>query len=346
MFLGAEYAALRIANFVVMAVTLTLLYYLLVTRYSRLAGLLSVFFVLAYPVFLYTASTLYPQTLESFLLVVTVVLLDRAGRTANLWTYALAGIVYGALILTIPIFLLLAPIVLLWMLLCQRSRFPQVALTAAIMIGCVGIWTTRNYLAFHTFVPLATNGGFTLFEGNCENTTYNQPSAMVAFPDYVGAQIAGTSEVEANRVFARLALEHMRKNPGRTLTLYVQKFFYWFAYSNKLASDIVIPGGASGVPMWVRDIVMMFTYIPLLAILIARLCFARRFPLSALEWLFLALYLGGGMAYAIFFTRIRYRLSFDWLLIAMDAIFVAHLILARSALQESSSPSLVDSARP
>jgi hypothetical protein len=59
------------------------------------------------------------------------------------------------------------------------------------------------------------------------------------------------------------------------------------------------------------------------------------------EALFLALYLGGGMAYAIYFTRIRFRLPFDWLLIAVDAMFLARL-LARKQEQKATAASPIE----
>ena len=176
------------------------------------------------------------------------------------------------------------------------------------------------------FIPLATNSGITLLSGNCETTVYNQASAVVSWSDAVGREITGKGEVEFNRILTRVAWENMWKNPGRTFVLYWQKFFYWFAYSNKLRSDEVVPGGSGGGPTWLRDYVMLFTYGPLLALLVVRLMLIRRLPLTDLEVLFLSLYLAAGMAYAIFFTRIRYRLPFDWLLIALDAIFVARVI--------------------
>jgi hypothetical protein len=82
---------------------------------------------------------------------------------------------------------------------------------------------------------------------------------------------------------------------------------------------------------------MLCTYGPLLGILIVRLCLVRRFPLSDFEVLLLALYLGAGMAYALYLTRIRYRLPFDWLLIALDAIFLARMIAGWSASREERS---------
>jgi len=73
---------------------------------------------------------------------------------------------------------------------------------------------------------------------------------------------------------------------------------------------------------------MALGYGLLTSILVVRLALGRRDPLSSLEVLLLALYLGGGMAYAVYFTRIRFRLPFDWLLIVVDALFLAR-VLAR-----------------
>jgi len=124
----------------------------------------------------------------------------------------------------------------------------------------------------------------------------------------------------------RAGLKFIRENPGRAFTLYVQKFLFWFHFRNTISSDKVVPGGAGAGTVWLRDLLMLVTYGPLLGVLLFRLALFRKYPLSSLETLFVALYLGGGMAYAIYATRIRYRLPFDWLLIAVDALFVAQVI--------------------
>jgi len=339
MFFGAGYPALRIVNHVVMSMTLLLLYYLLATRYSRLAGLLGVLFVLGYPVLLYVAGTLYPQTLQSFLLITTIWLLSRTRPDASLWVHALPGVTFGLMILTVPLVLPLAPIVLLWQVFSGRSRIQQAAVTAGMMVLLVGIWTTRNYFALHAFVPLATNGGHNLLSGNSDKTTYDQLSGSISLSEATTREIAGKGEVERDRIMAREALRNIRANPGRTLKLYCQKFLYWFAYSNKLASDVVIKEGASDVPISLRDIIMFCVYIPLLGLLVFRLFLVRRFPLSDIEVLLIALYFAAGMVYAIYITRIRYRLPFDWLLIALDAIFLAQVIANWPAQSKQLSPS-------
>lgn len=334
--LGAGFVELRIINFLVAGLTLVLLYFLL-ARYSRLSGLLGIVFVLGYPVLMYLASALYPQTLAACLLVANLYLLDRMGPDSKLRDYALAGLLFATLPLTAPVYLALLPIVLWWLLFRRRSSFRQVAVMAVVTGLTIGIWTIRNYRVFHAFVPLSTNVGHMLISGNSPNSrpwSYaayapdrgERDPAGVVIPNYVFTELTGTNEVEANRVLTRGALKLIRENPAQSLIRYVHKFFYWFHYRNDLISDRVIPGGASDVPKRARDLIMLFTYGPLLGLLLVRLALFRRYSISNLELLFVALYIGAGLAHAIFLARIRFRLPFDWLLIALDATFVAQVL--------------------
>jgi Dolichyl-phosphate-mannose-protein mannosyltransferase len=337
-YFGGSYPILRIVNHVVMSMTLVLMYYLLATGYSRLAGLLGAIFVLGYPIILYTAGTLYPQTLQSFLLILAVWLLCRTRPDASLWVHALPGVIFGLAILTNPIVLLLAPIVLLWQVVSGRSRIQQAAVTASMMVLLSGAWTIRNYVALHAFVPGATTSGYNLVSGNSDATTYDQLSGSISLSETALRELNGKGEIERDRIMSREAMRYIRANPARTFKLYCQKLLYWFAYSNQLASDVVIKDGASDVSARVRNIIMFCSYIPLLGVFLVRLFLVRRFPLSDIEVLFVTLYLASGMAYAIYITRIRYRMPFDWMLIALDAIFLSQVIASWSAQPKLLSP--------
>jgi Dolichyl-phosphate-mannose-protein mannosyltransferase len=331
--LGADYVGLRIVNVVVFAVTLCLLYALLVKRGMRLAGLLGVGLVLAYPVLFYAAGTLYPQTLAASLLLASVYLLDRLESTSTLRAYALAGLAFGALVLTVPVFLALAPIVVGWLIWTRRACRKRIA-SAVLAIGAVvGAWSARNVAVFHAPVVLGTSLGFNLLAGNSPGTRYDSGSAEVRWPKGVRSAVVGKNEIERDRIMTRAALLAVREDPGRAAVLYVQKFLYWFSFRNDLVSDQLVPGGAAAGPRWLRDRIMLFSYGLLLGILLFRLLRLARHPLSGLEALLIALYLGGGLAYAVCFTRIRFRLPFDWLLIALDALFLARLI-SPSAVHE------------
>jgi hypothetical protein len=325
--LGAGYIGLRIVNFGLLASTLLLAYGFLTTRCSKLAGLLAVLFGIGYPVLVYAAGTLYPQTLSALVLVMSVWLLDRARPESKLATYAWAGLAYGALILTVPVYLLLVPIVVWWLLRIRRSSLRQVGVTLAVIGAAVGVWSLRNMAVFGTPMALGTNSGFNLLSGNCPNAHDGQISLEARWPEYVYTELTGKNEVEQDRILTRAALQSIRDDPTGAGVLYVKKFLFWFSIRNELLSDKVVPGGAGAGERWLRDLIMLSSYGILLGLLLVRLVLWRRFPFAGLELLLLWLYIGGGLAYAIYFTRIRFRLPFDWLLIAMDAIFVSQLFL-------------------
>lgn len=327
LWMGGEHVLLRVANVVLLALTLWLLHGLVVRRAGRFAGLVSVVLVLLYPVLLYAAGTLYPQTLSAFLLVAAVRQLDGLGREAPMYRFALLGLTLGALVLTVPIHLLLLPVVAAWMLVARRGTVRQITLTLVAVAGVVGPWVLRNCLVLGAVVGIATSSGFNLLAGNGPYVRVDQGSGDLRWPRGVREQVAGRGEVERDRIFTRAALRWMVENPGQAAWLYLRKLLYWFAPTNPLVSDRM-PGGPGTGPLMFRTAVMVLGYGLLMSIGIVRLALARRDRLTPLEVLLLALYVGGGMAYAVYFSRIRFRLPFDWLLIGLDAMFLGRLLSA------------------
>ena len=341
---GGEHVLLRAANAVLLALTLWLLHGLVVRRAGRLAGAASVVLVLLYPVLLYAAGTLYPQTLSAFLLVGAVRQLDALERTASLRRFALLGVTLGALVLTVPVHLLLLPLVAAWMLGARRGTWRQVGLSMLTAASLVGVWVLRNSLVLGAVVGIATSSGFNLLAGNGPYVRHDQATGDLRWPRGVREQVAGQGEVERDRILTRAALHWIGENPGAAAALYGRKLLYWFAPWNNLVSDRLVPGGSGAGPGWLRAAAMLLGYGLLASILAVRLALARRDPLSSLEVLLLALYLGGGMAYAVYFTRIRFRLPFDWLLIIVDALFLARALARwRAGAAPSGTPRSVES---
>ena len=329
--MGGEYTLLRAVNAALLALTLWLLHALLVRRAGGLGGALGVGLVLLYPVLVYAAGTLYPQTLSACLLVAAVWQLDRLERSSGLRSFVLLGVTLGGLVLTVPIHLLLLPIIAVWMLVARRGTPWQLGVTLLTLGGLVGAWVVRNSIVLGAVVGIATSSGFNLLAGNGPYVRHDQATADLRWPRGVREQVAGRGEVERDRILGRAALHWIRENPTDAALLYGRKLLYWFAPRNKLVSDRLVPGGSGAGPRWLRDGLMVLGYGLLMSILAVRLSLSRRFPFSSLEVLLLALYLGGGMAYAVYFTRIRFRLPFDWLLIAVDALFLARVLAPRIA---------------
>ncbi|KIC41614.1 hypothetical protein RA27_10295 [Ruegeria sp. ANG-R] len=326
--LGGGLLEARLANAVLLGLSLVVLFHIVQRHAGPLAGLLAVVLVPTSPAIIYAATTLYPQTLATFLLLLTILFLDRL-TSAHSWHRAIAtGLCFGLLIMTVPIFLLLSPILIVWVIWNVARPWQTVLVCGLITALIMSSWTARNYVAFDAFIPISTSSGYNLAFGNAPNAKYDT-SLNIRLPEYIYTGLTGANEVEANQFLTEAAFREIAADPGRVAWLYLGKFLHWFDYSNKLLSDKVIEGGATPIKVDARETILLISYAILVLPLLAHLLLQRQAPFRRIEWLFLAFWIGGGLAYAIFFTRVRFRLPFDWLIYASNAMFLAALLEQR-----------------
>ncbi len=118
---------------------------------------------------LFAISRLLSETLFTFFLLLSVWLvvqaLESSGRAARAWAFG-AGIVLGLGALTRGV-LLLYPLALIpaW-LWSRRGSWRTLLAVVAGFVLTLTPWTVRNERALHAFVPVATQGGLTLWAGN------------------------------------------------------------------------------------------------------------------------------------------------------------------------------------
>ncbi len=314
MFLGSNVVALRFFNFVLFAGTLFFLHKLTKNSFNRAAAALSIFILLLYPVLFYTAGTLYPQTFGSFLFLIFLYLIFQSERYSTKRAL-LAGLVVGYLILTISTFVFVFAVTLLYLIL-RRRPFKEVAiifLTASLVIAP---WIMRNYITFDAFIPFATNSGINLLLGNSPNTTANA-GVNVDLSAYT-AHAKTLSEIERDAYYRSMALHFIIENPSRAFILYLQKLLNHFNFRNELATK-------SEASIF-KDTIMFLSFYPLLLIAVARFLLFKKYPLSQIEKYFAVIYVLNAFFQAIFFTRIRFRLSFDLLLISIAASFISNIL--------------------
>jgi hypothetical protein len=313
--IGAGVKGMRLAQYALLAGTILLVCRIAEAR-QRLGPLLPVTgLVLVYPVLFYTAATLYPQTLAGFLFVTALALL-LTGKRGFLLDFA-TGLTWGALFLTVPTFVLTFVVVLTaaWALGLLRWRSGLIIILGAGIL--VGAWTLRNEVEFHQFVPFASNSGENFLIGNSENTVPYGGSGNVDRTHYQQeARTLGLDEFQQDRYYRQAALRWIADHPGRAAVLYLEKVLNFFNGWNEYA-----PENQAEVSVW-KQVIMAATYAFLLALLVWRLAEIRRFPPEAWEKLFLITYVLSAFTLAIFFTRIRHRLPYDYLIIAVIA---AHL---------------------
>ena len=274
--------------------------------------------LLIYPLVWYTATTLYPQIFGAALLAAILVLLNQDVRSVA--RCSIAGLLLGFLILNIPAFLLLTPLILTGLYLSNKESTVLIAKRSVLILCCAAAvvvpWTMRNAYTLQAFVPVSTNSGINLLLGNSENTGPNK-GVNVDISHYQN-QTQEMSEVQKDKHYRKAAVSWILTNPSAAATLYVRKVLNYFNFRNELH--------VASEQSRLKDIVLFLSYYTLLFIVVMRILAFRRIPFCPAEWMLYVLYFGNALVSAIFFTRIRFRVPFDILLIAMVAIFLGHLI--------------------
>jgi hypothetical protein len=278
--------------------------------------------VLGYPLFLYAASTLYPQTLAGLLLIATLLLVAEETLGCSL----AAGVTFAWLCLSVPSFLYVLPLLLLYLVYQKRHNLrrsvPQVVVLALAAVVCIAPWTLRNKGLTGYVVLISANSGYNLAIGNSSFTPADGsalPAPLTACPTL----LYKPNEAEADRDLGDCAKTWIRTHPAEALRLYVAKVANYFNYRNEISTS-----NQQQKP-W-QEWLVFATYYPLLLLAILRLGFWRRYRPTALEVLLYVVYISNAFLSAVFFTRLRFRIPFDLLLIAIDAAFVAWVLRAGS----------------
>lgn len=312
-FLGLATVHFRIINFILLTASIYLFYLILQGFASRYASIIGILLVGIYPVFFYTAGTLYPQTLGGFLFLVFLYLFLKPGAVIKHWI--LAGLIMGYLLLVIPTFIYVLGFALLGLMVFRKAYLHGIVIMLS--VGAVLLpWTIRNYRVFHSFIPFSTNSGYNLLLGNSEHST-GSSGVNIDIRKYE-ASVRGLDEVETDRIYKHAAIKFISANKWRAFGLYLSKTLNYFNYTNELATR--------GEDSSRRDLILFLTYGPMLLLLLIRLFLHKSHPLKRRELFLIALYISNAFFQAIFVTRIRYRFPFDYLLITIDALLLSSLI--------------------
>jgi 4-amino-4-deoxy-L-arabinose transferase-like glycosyltransferase len=312
--LGFGIIAARLLNFLTLFITLVCIYEILEQDSKNVASLFAVLIALMYPVLFYTAGTLYPQTVGALLLVSgTLFYWKDPHEKTNTF---LSGLLMGFSILTIPTFLFVPFFFFLFSLLFRKNAIAKSVLILLIVLLTILPWTIRNYLVFDQFILISSNMGTNFIAGNSPATTPNNgPNAFIGLKGVFNElNEMNLNEFDRNNFLMNKAFTFIREDPKHYLLLYFQKVLNHFNFRNELATI-----SESSI---LKDFIMLLTYGTLLIISVVRFFFIKKYPLSKLEIFLILLYICYAFVSAIVFTRIRYRLPFDYLLIMFVAIFL------------------------
>ncbi|PKO01332.1 MAG: hypothetical protein CVU42_00560 [Chloroflexi bacterium HGW-Chloroflexi-4] len=316
--IGFSIFGIRLINFTALFLTILLTYLLLRKMRAEFSPIISVFLILGYPVLFYTAGTLYPQTIGGLFLVIAVFFFwDNELTIKNI---ILTGLFLGLSILTIPTFLFVLPFFILFMLFKQKIHFLKLILLAASTFLIIAPWTIRNYFVFDQFVLVSSNFGINFLIGNSSATTPNNgPNAWTGVKDFIEvADLQHMDEFERNSYYTRSAIELIKNDPIHYGKLYFQKVANYFNYRNDLSTKNESSNS--------KDILMFITYGFMIIVILLRIIVPRKKQFSSFELFLILLYLASAFVSAIVFTRIRYRLPFDLLLIILASLSIEKFI--------------------
>jgi tetratricopeptide (TPR) repeat protein len=210
--------------------------------FGRCTGVIFAALMNIYWIFIYFEGKLLAPVLLIFLSLCLMLALSAWRAKFTYLRTVGAGILFGLSALVRPNILLFGPAVLAWAWWLKRRRRDKHPLKVAVMgfvlaaAAVIAPVTIRNYRAADDIVLITSNAGVNLYIGNNENTDCVWPSIPIVeeligkrgwtcfdYPNIIRGveQLQGKQmkHSEVSAYFSRKAIEFIRKNPAKALTL-------------------------------------------------------------------------------------------------------------------------------
>jgi hypothetical protein len=315
---GASVFTLRIINFILFGLSIYILFLIVRTYADDFAALTSTILVILYPVLFYASALAIAHSLGmAFFLIILYLVLCR--KTDNIFNLLLTGILSGMLILTVPYYICTFLIIIIWLFSRDHTLKINIKKTATVMITAllvISIWSVRNFYVFKTFVFIDTHGGQVLLLGNSEKTDPFFSGAMDISDFLSDIDLTDANEAQIDAHLRDKAIEYILSNKAAAIKLYFLKVLNYFNYANKFRGDL------SDYTSHYKNIIMLVTYGTLFIVFLYSIIKYRN-ELNRYELLSIIIYFVNALFLAVFHTRIRFRLPFDFLLIGVVAMFVS-----------------------
>ena len=292
--------------------TLSILLAYLVARqfHGRKKSLLAAAILAVYPLHVFVAGVYSSVVIQILLVVAVVQLVLSAIEEGSGLKAALAGLIGGVATLTTVSVLPALYLTVVWFVCEDRSRRGvRLAILFLLPLSIVvGSWTVRNYIQLGAPILVSSNGGYNFWLGNYPGTKATTGNREVEGRDRETAEIdaAYPDEVERDHVYFRLALDNIRANPGRFLTLSARKALnLWRLYPAPVSMPLDFKKKLSSILSY--GLLLPFCLYWLFRNL-------RRNRGARLVFLFFLAYT---LLHAVFISKVRFRLPLDTLVVLM-----------------------------
>ncbi len=334
---GRSLDAVLVVNALLGTLAVALLYLLVARVFDRQRALLAAGLAAVLPALVVLPNALLSENLFVPLVLGALLLVAVHRERGGLWPAVGAGLLVGAAAMTRSNGLLLALPVLIG-LGTRRS-----ALVAAVCLAvALTPWTIRNAAAFHRFLPLGTQSGFTIagvWNGFAQKPGPKRAEWQFPFsvPEYANLfNRPGIDEGDIDGPLRTRALDYAKAHPPIILQTFAIDLGRTFGIHPGHASldDIAYTemGVAPSVWPWLR----VTTWALLALALAGAVVVVRRRLLRETAWLWLALVLLI-LGYVVWLGTPRYRVPADPLLIVLAVQALATAMRSSPATSPSST---------
>jgi 4-amino-4-deoxy-L-arabinose transferase-like glycosyltransferase len=321
--LGGSILAFRLANAALAALCVVIGWWIARALGGNAVAALVAPMLALYPIAVYTAGTLYPETLGSVLLLAGLGATIQARTSAKpFWWATAAGASFGCLILTIPNAWVPLVAALAWLALGRRRLWRVASCVFIVAVLVVSVWVVRNEATMHQFIPVTDASGINLLQANSDHASIRAGVATNTSGYTAEAARQGiTSEVPLESFYRTQALDWIQNHPAHAVQLYVERVADYFAPYDSVATKSQQSKS--------EDALAIVCFLPLLILLLLRLLRWRSDKPGSIERLLIWIYLLNAPVAALFVTRVRYRVPFDELLILIAASTLVSLLVTR-----------------
>jgi 4-amino-4-deoxy-L-arabinose transferase-like glycosyltransferase len=317
---GTDLLSLRIVEAVVATLFVGVVAAAGASLFGAWAGLIAAVLAALDPVLVLLPATQYSESLLLFMISVAFAATFSAWRRRALWRWALAGVVFGLVILTRPNAVTILPgFVLGFVLLSRRERrswFRPLLTTALAAALVVSPWIVRNHCVHHRWFFVASTSGRLFWLGNNPAVT-GASNANAPFDPALKEELSHQpDDLSADRVLFRHGLSFVKEHPGRAAWLYVLKLRNLFAlYPDAITRTPYQTGWSLAAQGLATSVIFLGSLLAL-----------RRLRSTPLLWPMLGGVVTYALVSAVFFMVMRYRMAIEPFLLWMAGLGWARLL--------------------
>lgn len=351
---GPNPLAARVIQAVIVGILHPLLAYLIGERvFNRTIGLVSAGITAIYIYFIYYSGTLMTEPfyivaiLASLYLAILLTGEQAATRYSDLWLALLLGLSMGVAVLLRQLFLLIVPLIVLWIgyarwRINHKVPFGSLAASLGVIALMILPFTIFNYSRFDRFVLLNTNAGFAFFWGNhpIQGTHFYAilPPDKPSYQELIPKELRSLDEAALDQALLKEGLKFIWDDPGRYILLSINRLKDYFVFW---------PTPSSSLPSNLSRLFSFSIFLPFMIYGVFLAIFNRKWAPKKLNLaspvvmllLYVVVYTG---VHLLTWTLIRYRLPVDAILVIFAGLAITHLaqllLAARKNADQTAAP--------